>query len=45
MTEVASAGGAFDLDAHAVGVRKPADPAGDLLIEGWPATVGVELGV
>ena len=43
VAEVAAAVGALDLDAHAVGVGQAPDGAGDLVVEGGPAAVGVEL--
>ena len=43
VAKVAAATGALDLRAEAIGVPQVGDGAGDLVIKGWPAAVGVEL--
>src|SRR5688572_9899953 len=43
VAEVAAAVRALDFDAHAIRVRQAFDGAGDFVVEGGPAAVGVEL--
>src|SRR3970282_331246 len=43
VAQVAAAVGALDLDAHAIGVWQALDGTRYLVVEGGPATAGVEL--
>jgi len=45
VTEVPTASCTLDLDPLSIRVRYPTDRSGDLLVEGGPAAVGIELGI